>query len=352
MPINAGDQPGSLLEREARRYLPDVLTDLFGPSTTLHWASVGSDRGYDAVAAVHGSNLHLQLASSSRPSVIDIAARRLKQIEHRQGRDTETSLVVPYMTRAGEQAARERDLNWIDLAGNAHVFGEAYYVHVRGQPERTRPRGRPSSPFAPKSARIARVLLLTPRRWWRQTDLADETGLGDSQVSRVVRRLDEQNLLVRDGRRLRPRDPELLLDTWADDYGFSSHETVLGHTSGTGMEVAESVHEQLETNDVGHAFTGLPAAWLIDRFARFRLCSVYVRDDPNVVADEIGLRRDERGANVQLIFPSDEGVFAGLRTLDGLPCVSPVQTYLDLLHLPERAEDAAIELRSRLWHDD
>ena len=40
------------------------------------------------------------------------------------------------------------------------------------------------------------------------------------------------------------------------------------------------------------------------------------------------------------------GVFAGARDLGGRPCVSPPQVYLDLLHLPERAKEAAEQLRS------
>ena len=31
---------------------------------------------------------------------------------------------------------------------------------------------------------------------------------------------------------------------------------------------------------------------------------------------------------------------------DGLNCVAPVQVYLDLLHLPERADEAARHLRA------
>jgi len=48
---------------------------------------------------------------------------------------------------------------------------------------------------------------------------------------------------------------------------------------------------------------------------------------------------------VQLIGPDDRGVFDGRRQADGLSCVAPVQVYLDLLHLPGRAAEAAEQLR-------
>ena len=73
--------------------------------------------------------------------------------------------------------------------------------------------------------------------------------------------------------------------------------------------------------------------------------------DPREAAEEVDVRRNEKGPNVQLIGPDDDGVFEGQRQVDGLPCVSPAQIYLDLLHLPERAKEAAAQLREdqRLW---
>ncbi len=71
----------------------------------------------------------------------------------------------------------------------------------------------------------------------------------------------------------------------------------------------------------------------------------------NTLYDALELRRNDRGANVQLIGPDDRGVFDGGGDADGLPCVARVQVYLDLLHLPERATEAAEELRAGngLW---
>jgi len=117
------------------------------------------------------------------------------------------------------------------------------------------------------------------------------------------------------------------------------------------MELARDLDTRLGEARIDHAFTGLAAAWALDRFARFRLTSVYVAGDPRAAADAVGLRRNERGANVQLIGPDDRGVFDGQSDVDDLPCVAPVQVYLDLRHLPERAAEAAAELRidGKLW---
>lgn len=336
------------IEREARHRLPGVLADLFDePSDVFVFRS--EDQGVDMVADRRGRRWLFEVKASSRPGVVAAAAEQLRSARDMEGL---AILVVPFMSAAGAKAAAERDLSWVDLSGNAHIRDDDLYIWVQGRPNQFVSPGRPSSAFAPKSSRVARILLLDPHRWWRQKELAERTKLDDGHISRIVRRLDAEELIDRDEGRLRPRDPELLLDAWADNYRFERHDVVIGHLTGSGVDLARQVHGRLAEADIDHAVTGLPAAWLLEPFARFRLTSVYVHGDPRQAADAVGLRRNERGANVQLIGPDDLGVFLGQRDVDGIPCVSPVQTYLDLLHLPERARDAARQLRDDrlLWH--
>ena len=61
--------------------------------------------------------------------------------------------------------------------------------------------------------------------------------------------------------------------------------------------------------------------------------------------EALNFREDERGANIWLVLPNDEGVFYGSEVRDGIPCAHPVQVYLDLKDHPERASEAAAKLR-------
>jgi DNA-binding Lrp family transcriptional regulator len=348
VPNNANPaNKASQLEREALHRLPDILENLLGERPEDVDRPAQLDRGYDALVESRHRRWVVQIKSSSNPGVVARAAEQLD----RASTYGLPLLLVPFMTSAGAKAAADRQLNWIDLSGNAYIRDHDLYVSVQGRPNRFPARGRPSSAFAPKSSRVARALLLDPARWWRQKDLSEQTDLDPSRVSRVVRRLEDDDLLARTGQTVRPRDPNTLLDAWAGEYRFDRHDIVTGHVTGSGVELTRELHDTLERADVRHAFTGLPAAWALERFARFRLTSVYVLGDPRDAADAIEMRRNERGANVQLIGPDDRGVFDGQRDIDELPCVAPVQVYLDLLALPERAREAAEELRhsGELW---
>lgn len=340
------------IERKAFRLLPSLLADLLDEEgVELYQDEERRDLGVDVIADdSRGRRWALEIKSSSRPGQVDRAA---SQFLGHEDEGFIPILVVPYMSKAGAETADRRGLNWLDLSGNAHIRDEDLHIWIQGRPDRLRAVGRPSSPFAPKSARVTRTLLLDPARWWRQKDLADSTGLDDGNVSRIVRRLEDEDLLERRERELRPRDPDLLLDAWAQDYRFDRHQVVLGHLSGGGMEVARDLDERLADAEVTHAFTGLPAAWAMSGFARFRLTSVYVVGDPHLVAEETEMRLGEKGANVQLLGPDDDGVFAGATEFNRLPCVAPVQAYLDLLSLPERSREAADHLRAErmAWHD-
>ena len=339
------------IEREALRRLPRLLAELLDePSVELAKDEDLAGSRVDLLARdARGRQWAFEIKSSSRPGQVEHAANQFHAL---RDADAIPVLVVPFMSKAGTDAAERAGLNWIDLSGNAHIRAENLHVWVQGRPNEFRSAGRPSSPFAPKSARVSRVLLLDPGRWWRQKDLANATGLDDGNISRIARRLNEELLLERRARELRPRDPDLLLAAWAQDYRFDRHDAVAGHLSGSGIEVARSLADRLGELRGHHAFTGLAAAWAIDQFARFRLTTVYVDDDPRAVADRLEIRQESKGANVQLVGPNDVGVFAGEQDRDGLRCVSAVQVYLDLLHLPERAEEAARHLRDREldWH--
>ena len=248
-------------------------------------------------------------------------------------------------------------MSWLDLSGNANIIAPGIRVRVEGQPNLYKRPGRPSSAFAPKSSRIARWLLLHPGQSMTQREIARATDMDEGFTSRIVSRLEDDELVVRepDGS-IRARDPDLLLDAWREDYDFSKHQIVKGHVAArSGEALLRQLAEQLQDLGVDHAATGMAAAWLLTRFAGFRTVATYVTELPSSeVLDRLGFREDAPGricgwlprtTRVSSTAPSDR---------DGVRCVHPVQAYLDLKEQPERADEAAAHLRAELltWSAD
>lgn len=260
-------------------------------------------------------------------------------------------LVVPYMGRVGRRMAANAGVSWLDLSGNASIRAPGLNVRLLGQPNRFVRRGRPKTLFAPRGSRIVRYLLLHPNEHFSQQELSRATGVDKGYISRHVRGLAQAGLVTREpgsgnreGNKIRVKDPDLLLDVWAETYRFEDHRIWRGSmASRSGEETLARVRETLA--NVDHAFTGLAAAWLYSSYATFRLVTAYVRNSSAALMETAGVREQRAGANVWIVVPNDDGVFHGSNVVDGTPCVSTVQTFLDLKAQPERAAEAAQELR-------
>jgi hypothetical protein len=260
-------------------------------------------------------------------------------------------LVVPFMGEVGRQLCTEAGVSWFDLSGNAQIVAPGLRVHVEGKSNAYKRPGRPSTVFAPRSSRIVRQLLIEPGRALHQRELARVSGLDEGFTSRIVRKLEGDGLVERDAEgALHLTNPDLLLSAWRETYDFSKHRILRGHVSSrTSEEGLRQLVETFTKKKLRSAVTGLGAAWFMTQFAGFRLMTLYVAEEPSEVAlKAVGFRAEERGANTWLVVPTDAGVFDGAEAREGVLCVHPVQTYLDLKGQPERADEAASELRKRL----
>ena len=258
-------------------------------------------------------------------------------------------VAVPFMGSTGRERCAAADVAWLDLSGNARIFAPGLCILVEGKPNRFKRPGRPSSAFAPKSSRITRWLLMHTHESLTQREIARFTGTDEGYTSKIVSKLEQDGLIVKaKSGGIKPRDPDLLLDAWREDYDFTKHHIIRGHVAArSGDILLRQLSDALEKTSVEFAATGLAAAWLLDHFAGFRTTTLYLTNDPSpALLDAISFREEERGANVWLVVPNDEGVFHGASDVEGIRCVHPVQVYLDLEAHPERADEAATRLRT------
>ncbi len=303
----------------------------------------------DAEVDLEGWTFVVEWKGTGAAAPVAMAAEQVREFAAQRGPRVVPLVAVPFMGRVGREQCEEAGVGWLDLSGNARITAPGIRVLVEGKPNRFKRRGRPSSAFAPKSARIARWLLLHPDRAMYQRDIANATDMDEGFTSRIVSRLEEDELVHRrpDGT-ISVRDPDLLLDAWLEDYEFSKHRIVKGHVPArSGDALLGLLSSRLSEQGIPYAATGLAAAWKMTRFAGFRIVTIYLSEGPgHTVLERLGIREEAQGSNVWLVVPNDQGVFHGGADLDGVRCVHPVQVYLDLFAHPERAQEAADQLRS------
>lgn len=341
--------------------IPGALAEFLGVSPDeLHPATEeGSSKETPADLIVRwgGHTFVVEVKGSSGAGTVALAVNQIQKYASALGKDATPVIVVPHMSALGRRLCEEADVGWLDLSGNGAIVAQGLRVRVEGKPNRFKRRGRPGNVFAPKSSRLVRWLLMHPKEACTQRTIAQATGVDEGHLSRLVARLEEKQFLVRDDEgAIKVRDPDLLLDAWREAYAFDKHHIQKGHIP---ARSSESLLREL----VGHlkkfgrrpAATGLAAAWQLTRFAGFRTVAVYLdRTIPIESLGSMGWRQEDRGANVWLIVPNDEGVFHGTTEVHGVRCVHPVQVYLDLKGHPERAPEAAERLRTDMltWGTD
>lgn len=312
----------------------------------------------DLVVQMAGYTFALTIIPRVSTGKLKEYAEHLKDMTWGRARTVTPLVVTPFMTDPARGFCNEVGISWFDLSGNAHIIEPGLRVIVKGQSNRFRGPGRPETVFAPKSSRMVRWLLIHHDQTITQRELASETGLSEGYVSRIANRLVHDHFITRDkDGALRVKHPPLLLDAWRDEYRFDKHTIVAGHVaSRSGDGLTRFVSDVLNETGVEYAATGMSAAWQYQRFASFRIATLFLGAPPSVdLLRRLGFRDEERGANLWLVIPNDNGVYQGAEVREQVRCVHPVQAYLDLKAHPERAETAAEQLRSELesrWRTD
>jgi hypothetical protein len=347
-----------LSEKNTISRIPAILAELLDvpdDQVILNKNSQESDK--DIYLDIGQHSFLVRYRSSSARAPLFIAHIDLQKSIGKRERTTIPLIAVPYMGESGRSYCKEHGLSWFDLSGNAHIRGPGLFIHVEGRPNRFKRPGRPRNMFAPKISRIARYLLVNSNQRFTQRELSKRTGLDEGHTSRIVRRLEQDRLITRDSSgALGVSDPNELLEAWREAYDFEKHDIIKGHVAArSGDALLRRIADCLTQHAVGYAATGLGAAWLYCRFAQFRLATVYIGHPPSEeLLGSLNFSQDERGANTWLVIPNDDGVFYESEEREGIPCVHPIQVYLDLKAHPERASEAAAKLRQDYlrWRSD
>ncbi len=281
------------------------------------------------------------------------------------GTDVTSILVAPYVSPQSADILREAGVGWLDFEGNCRLLLGAAYVDVSGRAPRkgkTPPRHLVSL-FAPKSARVLRLMLHDPRQPWRVEDLARHpwTEISLGHASNVRRALLDMEWATAVAAGLRLSRPQELLEAWGQVWKLRRPDRTGFHTVLHGKELDQALRAAMR--DLRGAPDGKPlllapggdfllasfsAAEQVAPFVRVPTLYFYATNRAfTVLRPRLGLEPARKGPNVLLEVPRDDGVFRDrVRTggEDALFRTSDVQTYLDLLREGERGEEAAQHL--------
>lgn len=272
---------------------------------------------------------------------------------HRVRSEPNAVLVVaaPFISDRAAKICREHGVGYFDGAGNCHIAGPGFFVHVEGRTNPT-PDTRPADDlFAPKSSRIVRALLEHPRRVWQVQDLAAEMRVSLGLASRVKRKLVQQAFAEVLPNGVRVREPATLLEAWAETY-TNRARPVLVYSLDDVATLERRVVRWCTEHSVRCALAEFSAASRLAPMVRYKRAAVYVEESESrdVLADllkDLDLKEVDSGASAVLWLTDDDSVFYNASGRDDGSIVSSLQVYLDVRRNPARGEEAAAELLRR-----
>jgi hypothetical protein len=261
-------------------------------------------------------------------------------------------LLAPFISEESARLCADAKIGYADLAGNARLSFDHVFIETRVAENPFREKRDAQSLFAPRAARVLRVLLQGPLRGWKVAELAESARVSLGLVSAVRQQLLAREWAANGPDGLHVVKPKAVLEAWtsADDWErrTQTQEYSLLLT-GDPVQVAEKLRDALP--GAPPVFTQWFAGWLRHPHTIPPVVTAYVKEFPEeaVIEEKLLGRRVESGGRLRLAVPREEGVLHPAQTVRGFLLVSDVQLYLDLKHAGQRGEEQAEELRK--WPD-
>jgi hypothetical protein len=255
-----------------------------------------------------------------------------------------TSLLVmsPWISSKTQELLRHYGIGYLDLTGNTWIRADrpAIFIYTEGQARAPRNTAKPASAATlsgSKAERLVRILAdVAPP--YRASDLAEAAGLSLPYVSRLLRTLEDQMLIQRDGRTIHAVDWQGILRARAEHSHLLNLNSYAGYLAPNGPgQLLSQLHDAFISKH-RIALTGSYAAREVAPLSIGGQLMLYIRPDhdPEALADTLGLLPVPHGADVLFLHAHDPVVFQRLRHFGGLPHVALSQLVLDCLTGPGR----------------
>lgn len=282
----------------------------------------------------------VEIKTKGEPRFVRMAAAQIKGYLQ-SFKNSYGILIAPYLSDNSRQICKEEGIGCIDFAGNAFLSFRNIFIDKSGIPNPFSIGRVSKSVFSPKSSRILRVLLSDPSRRWNVQGMSQETSISMGLTSRIKQALLAEEWIKEENRRFFLVKPEEVLDQWIKNYSYEKNRLFFFYSGLTEEQLEAAVNKECNRKNYRYGLALFSGARKIAPFVRFLRFFSYIDGNIEDTANALQLKKVESGANVILLQAYDDGVFYGLRDINGIGVVSDIQLYLDLKSYKGRGEEAA-----------
>lgn len=286
--------------------------------------------------------LIFEVKTLGEPRMAEQAITQLRRISRSRPRAYPV-FAAPYISEQSRAICKSEGVGYIDLAGDAYLQFGSVWVDKVGTEGRVIERRSLRTLFAPKATRILRALLQEPGQPTTITKLAKACSMSPAGVFLVVDLLDSKGFVTRGkDRSILLTEPNRLLREWASNWTWEkSRMSSYFSFDKTADQIIARTAASTKRLGLEYALTGMAGASFVAPFVRYADVAFYLKGGKDQLVKEMDLRPTTSGANVLILDPYDEGVFAGTREIQGVRVVSEIQLFVDLFRNPARGQEQA-----------
>jgi hypothetical protein len=310
-----------------------VLQERLPPGWAIERVAAPSLAPRLRISSKEGRSREIPVSVLARPD-----PRRARQIPEQRP----LLVTAAYLSQGVRQAIEDEGASYVDQTGNVRVVLDdpGLFIVTSGAESNPWPEERRFTLRGTKAGRVVCALARAkPPLGVRELAASADTDPG--YVSRLLGMLDREAIVDRTARgRVERIDWRKLLLRWSEDAPLESRTTASTWLAVRGLK---SLWDSLRGADIPYLVTGSAVAAGIAPVAPTRLASVYV-EDPEGAAKALGLLAADAGANVVLLQPEDDTLFARADDRDGLRTATLPVVVADLLSGPGRSPAEAESL--------
>jgi hypothetical protein len=267
-------------------------------------------------------------------------------------------IIVPYLNEEALWELEGESISGIDLCGNGIVIvPNRLYVFRTGNPNQFRNTATIKNIYRRNSAIVSRVFLIQPE-FQRVTDVWDAVnchnlfGNWDGQpmtlptVSKVLKGLEEDLIVGRDGSSIRLLQAEKLLGKLVESYTMPRIKDVVNWKlpNSPGEQSIDDLLRRAFSGSIPAVVTGTRSASQYAVMQTGETLSIYCPAPMEWLAQLPGTRTD-RFPTISLVQTEEASVYFDPRANDGLCWASPVQSYLELIKGDKRDQETALQVK-------
>jgi hypothetical protein len=254
-------------------------------------------------------------------------------------------IAARYISLPAQQQLKKLGICFADATGNIFIAAPrlGLLISNRGMDmDPWRKPGRPKASLTGVSTELVIRTLVDMKEPYLTAELARESGTSRGSVYWVLDRLEEVGFITRSKKSLIEKvEWQELLRAWSAESDFFKTSTTTSYVAPRGLE---QLIADLKTIDKElYAATGTIAAASYHSSAGLYTAMLY-SSNPEALANKLGIRQTDRGANVLLAYPNSTGPFQRTTEFEGVRIVSAPQTYRDLMSGPGRNPEEAKNL--------